>query len=137
MEQRAREKGDFDMNKLTYYGLSWGTWISPVMLAVEDRIGSAILLAGGFPSWEPPEEESDPAIFAPRVEIPILMVNAWHDGFFPVETHVQPMFNLLGTPEPEKKLILRNGGHIMLGLFYWEIQNDVLAWLDKYPKSEN
>ena len=65
------------------------------------------------------------------------MVNGMYDGIFPVETSVRPMFELLGTPDIEKELKLYDGGHSMWGLFLWQIQTDVLTWLDKYPASGN
>jgi len=136
LEQRAHEQGDIDMDKLTYYGFSWGAWIAPVVLAVEDRLQSAILAAGGLltSDFHP---AMDPARFAPRVKIPVLMVNGVYDGWFPVETSARPMLKLFSTPDKDKKLRTYDGGHSMLGLFYWEIQNDVLAWLDKYPEMDN
>ncbi len=136
LEKRARERGDIDMDRLTYYGLSIGVCVAPILLAVEDRIKSAVLMAGGFLSLSMPER-MDGVRFAHRVKIPVLMVNGTGDPRFPIETSVKPMFNRLGTAEPHKRLILYDGGHSAFGLFYWQIQKDVISWLDKYPGSGN
>ncbi|MHC4519600.1 MAG: bifunctional serine/threonine-protein kinase/formylglycine-generating enzyme family protein [Planctomycetota bacterium] len=132
LEKRARTQGDIDMDKLTFYGLSLGTYFAPILLAVEDRIQSAVLLAGGFLPFEY-DQLVDPARFAPHVKIPILMVNGVHDGYFPVETSAKPMLERFGTPRSDKDLEVYDGGHSMLGLFYWQIQKDVISWLDTYP----
>jgi formylglycine-generating enzyme required for sulfatase activity/dienelactone hydrolase len=136
LEKRAETQGDIDMDKLTFYGLSLGTYLAPILLAVEDRIQSAVLLAGGFLPFEP-DQLVDPVRFAPHVKIPILMVNGVHDGYFPVETSAEPMRKRFGTPEKDKELKIYDGGHSMLGLFYWQIQKDVISWLDRYPDSGN
>jgi len=133
LEKRARTQGDIDTDKLIYYGYSWGGYVAPIVLAVEDRIQAAVIVAGGFGT--PRQYRAIYAcLYAPRVKIPVLMVNGIGDGVFPLETSVRPMFELLGTPESDKELKVYDGGHSMLGLFGWQIQKDVLAWLDKYSE---
>jgi hypothetical protein len=63
------------------------------------------------------------------------MVNGVYDSYFPVETSARPMLKFFGTPDNEKDLKIYDGGHSMMGLFYWLIQNDVLEWMDAHAGS--
>jgi hypothetical protein len=45
------------------------------------------------------------------------------------ETDVKPMFDLLGTPDEYKKLILYDSDHFIPGN---ELAKEMLAWLDRY-----
>jgi hypothetical protein len=42
------------------------------------------------------------------------------------------MYELLGTADEHKEHKLYPGGHGVFGLFYKQIREDVLAWLDRY-----
>ena len=67
--------------------------------------------------------------FAPLVKIPVLLVNG-KDDFTVSPAEQQRFFDILGTPEPDKKLVVRDGGHVpqeLRGLF-----REVLEWYDKY-----
>src|SRR5262249_251691 len=39
---------DLDREKIAFYGLSWGARLGPLLLAVEDRIKTGILVGGGL-----------------------------------------------------------------------------------------
>jgi hypothetical protein len=58
------------------------------------------------------------------------MVNGVHDGFFPLETSVEPMRKFLGSTDKELKVY--DGGHGMFGLFFWQVRDDVLKWMDEH-----
>ncbi len=103
-------RSDLNAGKIAFYGLSWGAVMGPIMTAVENRIKTTILLAGGFQS-EKALPEVDPLNFAPRVKVPVLMVNGRYDHFFPVESSQTPMFRFLGTPEKDKRHIVFESGH--------------------------
>ena len=51
----------------------------------------ALLVVGGF-YLQPALPEADPVNFAPRVTMPVLMLNGRFDFFFPTETSQEPMF---------------------------------------------
>ena len=68
--------------------------------------------------------------FAPRVSVPILMLNGRYDDFFPLETSQLPLFHLLGTPAKDKKHLLYDAGHGSLPPR--EEIRESLDWLDKY-----
>jgi hypothetical protein len=64
------------------------------------------------------------------VRIPILMVNGRWDFVLPYETSQVPLFNLLGTPDADKKHQLVDGQHMLLRT--QDRIREVLNWLDKY-----
>jgi len=67
-------RGDIDSAKLAYAGFSMGAGLAPAMLAVEKRFKTAILYSGGFYfRYELPDVHQ--LNFAPRVSVPVLMLN--------------------------------------------------------------
>ena len=122
---------EFDLSKLAYYGLSGGAYLGSILPAVEERIKVAVLLGGGFDSSRK-MPEVDEVNFAPRVKVPVLMVNGRFDHFFPLETSQNVMFRSLGAPEKDKRHAVLEGGHIPL---YVPMVREILDWLDKYQGS--
>jgi len=88
---------DIDKDRIGYMGYSWGAAMAPLFLAVEPRLSLALLNVGGF-YLQAALPEADAVNFAPRVKIPVLMLNGRFDFFYPTETSQEPMFRLLGTP---------------------------------------
>ena len=119
---------DIDSERLGYYGLSMGGRIGPLMLAVEPRFKAAILYVAGL-KFQRALPEADAFNFAPRVRLPVLMINARHDFFFPIETSQRPLFELLGTPAADKKWVVYDGGHSVPRS---KLIAESLAWLDHY-----
>jgi predicted esterase len=96
---------DIDINRLAYHGFSQGAIVAPILLALESRIKAGILEAGGllFGSLaEIVSPDADPFHFAPRVKIPILMLNGEYDILRRVEESQQQLERLLGSPEEHK-----------------------------------
>ncbi|HSP06117.1 MAG TPA: hypothetical protein VLR94_03020 [Acidobacteriota bacterium] len=56
--------------------------------------------------------EVDPVNFAPHVRIPVLMVNGREDFDLPYATAQVPLFQMLGTPDADKRPVVLEGGHI-------------------------
>jgi serine/threonine protein kinase len=122
---------DIDTDRLAYYGLSWGAYEGPLMTAIEPRFAASLLLAGGlrrYPDDWPPG--AVPQNFAPRSTVPTIMINGRRDFGAPVETNIQPMFDMLGTPDEHKRLVLLDGGHVPASVN--EVIREVLDWLDLY-----
>lgn len=65
--------------------------------------------------------------YVTRVKLPTLMLNGKYDAG--LEIRIKPMFDLLGTPSTQKKLILFDTDHIPPRAEYIK---ETLAWLDKY-----
>ena len=81
---------DVDASRLSYYGLSWGGAIGPIILALDPRLRAGVLLMGGY--WSNTRApEVDPFNFAPRVRVPVLMLNGDQDFIFPLRTSQRPL----------------------------------------------
>ena len=123
-------RADIDVTRLALYGVSAGASNSIRMAAVEPRIKTARALLWRA-SWrsEPPEVNS--WNFAPRVHVPVLMLNGRDDFLFQLETNQKPLFRALGTKEPDKKHVLYDGGHRNL-VTRPDLIGAMLDWFDKY-----
>jgi dienelactone hydrolase len=122
-------RSDIDPSRIAYFGLSWGARLGNLFLAVEDRFRVAVLVSGGFPRFKEPLPEIDELNFAPRVTIPVLMINGRNDGIFEAKTAQRAMFELLGTPKEKKRHLLVDAEHtVPADVSIREID----AWLDRY-----
>jgi dienelactone hydrolase len=119
---------DIDSDKLAYFGLSWGGRLGAIIPAVEERLKVSILNSGGLPDNKA-LPEADFINYISRVKIPVLMLNGRYDYIFPFETSIEPMFDLLGTPENDKVLKLYDTDH---NIPKNELIKETLNWLDKY-----
>jgi serine/threonine protein kinase/formylglycine-generating enzyme required for sulfatase activity/dienelactone hydrolase len=119
---------EIDADRLAYYGVSWGGAMGGIIPAVEKRITVSILLVAGL-MFQHSLPEAEPVNFLPRIKMPVLMLNAKYDFFFPYETSQFPFYELLGTPKQHKKLFLYERGHSVPRTEYVK---EALAWLDHY-----
>jgi len=121
------ERPDIDRARLAYYGLSMGAEEGAIVGAVEDRLRALVLVAGGI-NYEDPAEV-DAVNFAPRIRVPVLMVNGRYDFTAPLETSQKPLYRLLGVAEKDKKHVLFDSGHVPP----WpDVIRESLDWLDRY-----
>ena len=119
--------GDF-----AFYGVSWGARVAPIVLALEPRLQTAILVSGGL-SQVRALPEADAFNFAPRVSVPVLMINGDQDATFPLESSAKPLLELLETPEHLKRLITFPGGHSVYSPMYRNrLWQQTLPWLDEH-----
>ena len=121
-------RADVDTSRIGYYGVSWGAYLSPMMLAIEPRFKAAVLYVAGL-EMERGKGEVEPINFLPRVTIPVLMLNGRYDFFFPIESSQKPFFQLLGTPADRKRHIVYDGGH---NVPREQLIAETLNWFDKY-----
>jgi dienelactone hydrolase len=119
---------DIDSGKLGFYGHSWGGILGGIIPALEDRLAVNILIVGGFPGYEA-FPESEAINYVPRVKIPTLMLNGRYDPRFPEKTNLLPFFNLLGTPEKDKRLVIYETDHYVPRS---EMIKETLNFLDRY-----
>ncbi len=124
-----QSRPDIQADKIAYYGRSWGGGIANLALAVEDRFQAAVLNIGGMSVRSAPRPEVDYVNFAPRVTVPVLMLNGRYDLAMLYESEVKPMYQLLGTPEEHKRLIVYETDH---WIDHREVTKETLAWLDAY-----
>ena len=116
---------DIDAGRLAYYGMSWGGWVGPIAMAVEDRFDAGVLLAGRLQWRGRPEIRA--LNYAARVKAPVLMLNGRYDNT--IDSGIRPLSDLLGTPAEHKRLILYDTDHIPPRN---EFIKEILAWLDRY-----
>lgn len=116
---------DIDSKKLAYYGMSWGGDLGAIIPAVEDRLKASVVVGGGLNGLGRPE--ANQINYVTRVKVPTLMLNGKYDTLTSPETSSKPMFDLLGTPDKQRKLYETD--HIPPRNEYIK---ETLAWLDRY-----
>ncbi|MBN2103029.1 protein kinase [bacterium] len=121
---------DIDCSKLAYYGLSWGAERGPIMVYTGKRFRTAIFYGGGFWIWNLPFlPEINIFHYLPRLKLPVLMLNGKFDYEFPYQQSQLPYYDLLGTPDQDKKHFLDNTSHFV---GRDNLIREILDWLDQY-----
>ena len=118
---------DIDAGRLAYYGMSWGAIMGAIIPAVETRMKTAVILAGGI--YEAGLPEANPINYVPRITMPYLMMVGRYDTILDHESSVKPLFDMIGTPDEHKVLKVYETDHIPPKSEYIE---ETLAWLDLY-----
>jgi len=118
---------DIDGDKLAFYGMSWGGHLGAIVPAVEERLKASVLLGGSL--WGRSRPEADQLNYVTRVKIPTLMLNGKYDTLNPYDKCIKPLYDLLGTPDEHKELMLYDTDHIPPRV---EFIKETLAWLDRY-----
>jgi dipeptidyl aminopeptidase/acylaminoacyl peptidase len=121
-----------DPNRIGVYGLSAGACLLPIHAVGERRLKAAVLGSVGLFFVEGQLPEADPFNFLSRFRVPTLMIDGRTDFIFPLESSQRPMFQLLGTPEKDKNLVLLDGGHGDLRAHTQQVMKEALAWFDRY-----
>jgi len=119
---------DVDRERLAYVGVSWGAQQGALLPALEPRLKTLVLVAGGFP-LQKTRPEVDPINFAPRITVPTLMLSGRYDFSYPSASSQEPMFRLLGTPVEHKRRIIYEAAH---DIPRHDLIRDSLDWLDRY-----
>ncbi|MBA3296077.1 MAG: SUMF1/EgtB/PvdO family nonheme iron enzyme, partial [Acidobacteria bacterium] len=121
-------RSDIAKGKIGFIGLSSGAALAPVFLAIEPRVSLGVIYMGGF-YLQPSLPEADAVNFAPRVKVPVLMLNGRFDNFFPTGSSQEPLFKLLGTPAEHKRRIVYEASH---NIPRNEMIKEVVNWMEKY-----
>ncbi len=116
-------RDDIDIDKIAFYGMSWGAKGGTIISAVEDRIKTNIYVSGGLERKVRPEVW--PINFLPRVKVPTIMLNGRYENQIPINA----MYDLIGTAEENKKLVLFESHHIPP---HNKLVKEILAWLDQH-----
>jgi TolB-like protein/dienelactone hydrolase len=122
-------RDDIDSSGIGYLGISAGASAPLAMLAVEPRVKTAVLVAGGLTGLDD-HPLVQPANHAPRITIPVLMINGRYDQNFPLDSRQQPLFDLLGAEGDRKKHAIYDAGHI--GYPVSQQRREITGWLDKW-----
>ena len=124
-------RADIDTTKLAYLGVSMGSAYGVIYTTLlQDRLKTDIFLDGGF-FLDPPSAGRDQVDFAPRLKIPVLMVNGRYDFSFSLDRAQRPLFRMLGTPGADKRHVLLDTPHDVSARRP-ELTAAVLPWLDHY-----
>jgi formylglycine-generating enzyme required for sulfatase activity len=119
---------DIAADRVGWYGVSYGAQTMLPLLALEPRIGAAVLDGGGiFPLGVPAAEE--PFNYLPRTRQPVLMLSGRWDIDVPLESQLA-MLRLLGAPDERKKHVLFEAGHGALP--QRAVMRETLDWFDQY-----
>ncbi|NLP10719.1 SUMF1/EgtB/PvdO family nonheme iron enzyme [bacterium] len=118
---------EIDAEKLAYFGFSRGGVMGVLIPAVEDRIKVNIFAVGALFAGGRPEIRG--INYVGHITMPTLMLNGRYDMTCPYETNVKPMYDLLGTPKEDKRLILYDSDHFIPRN---EFIKEALNWLDHY-----
>ena len=120
-------RGDIDHSRLAYYGVSWGGSMIQ-LLAIENRLRAAVLVAGGVYATRS-RPEVDAVNFAPRVWLPVLMINGRSDFVFPPQTSQEPLFRALGTDAAAKRRVVFDTNHMPV---QHDLFRETLNWFDRH-----
>lgn len=122
-------RNDIDIEKIVYYGISWGGAVAPYILSIEDRINLGIVALFGVSSVKKYLfKEFDPVDYLPHVEIPMLLLGGQYDFDFTIEQQ-RAFYDLLGTPEADKNWMVFESTHYIP---HHNLVSESLNWLDKY-----
>ncbi len=119
-------RSDIDSDLLSFMGYSWGGRTGVIMMAVEPRFKAGVLYVAGL-SVRPTQAVVEPLNFAPRVKIPVLMLNGQFDHIYPLESQARPLYRLLGSEQ--KELFVAPGGH---NVPFVDLVRETNAWLDEH-----
>ena len=126
-------RSDMDMQRVGFLGASLGSLaIGPPLFVQEPRIRTAVLLSCGI--WVAPFPIEAPSMdivnYAPRIRLPVLMINGRYDSVLPHETSQKRLFDLLGTPAADKRHVLFDAGHFTFP--HSQLAKEVNDWFDHY-----
>lgn len=96
-------RNDFSSENLSYYGYSWGSTTSNYLLAIDDRVKSAFICAGGLMPQKS-KKEIEAHYYIRRTKTPIFHIVGKLDGIFGPETY-NPWKKLIGTPRKDLRTI--------------------------------
>lgn len=124
-------RSDIDASKLAFVGVSMGSAEGvDYTTLLQNKLRAVILLDGGF-FLNKFASGVDPANFAPRLKIPVLMMNGRYDFSFPVKESQDPLFKMLGTPESNKRHVVMDSPHDVT-IKHAELVKETVDWLDRY-----
>jgi dienelactone hydrolase len=123
-------RDDMAADRIAFLGNSFGAMFAPVILSQERRFTAAALIAGGIYNAAPLHPMIDAINYAPRVTLPLLMINGRNDHIFLHEPSQKRLFDLLGTPAADKRLTMFDMGHFEFPSN--QVGREVTDWFDRY-----
>jgi dienelactone hydrolase len=124
-------RGDMNMDELGFIGFSLGaSMIAPPLLAIDGHFKAAVLVSAGIWTAFPLHPMLDSINYAPRITLPVLMINGRYDTLFPREAAQQRLFDLLGTDPEDKRQVFYDAAHVTL--IGNRGKREVSDWFDRY-----
>lgn len=124
---------EFDGEQVGLLAASFGaTFVSPHVLAAESRIKAAVLMSSSLAgvNRKSVPDRVNPNTYWPRVRTPILVLNGRFDIHIPYSPDGNPMLNVIGTAEGDKRSVYYDSSHWPLPQH--RVKNDTLEWFDRY-----
>jgi dipeptidyl aminopeptidase/acylaminoacyl peptidase len=121
------KRKDLDAERIAFAGVSWGGFVAPYILAIDERIKLGILILFGVQSRDE-YPWYDQINYLPRVKIPMLLLAGRYDPDYSLKQQ-QAFYDFLGTPENEKEWKIYESTHYIPRK---DAINESLNWLDKY-----
>jgi len=122
-------RDDIDSDRVGYLGISYGASNPLTILAVEPRLKTAVLVAGGL-ALQDGHPSVKPIHHISRITMPVLMMSGRYDHTFPLLSEQIPMFELIGSDADQKKHVVYEAGHV--GFPANQQRREIRAWLDTY-----
>ncbi|HZF29735.1 MAG TPA: SUMF1/EgtB/PvdO family nonheme iron enzyme [Gammaproteobacteria bacterium] len=123
-------RADIDVTHAGFLGISIGAVGQGIVLAIEPRLKAAVLISGGAIRVDEIHPMADLVNYAPRITVPVLMINGRMDHISPYETSQKPLLDLLGTDASAKAHIVYDGGHFDYRRNM--VARNVSDWFDRY-----
>jgi dienelactone hydrolase len=120
---------DIDPERIGFLGISYGASNPLAILAVEPRLKTAVMVAGGL-SLLDAHPLVQPLNHVSRITLPVLMLNGRYDQGFSLDGRQKPLFDLLGAPPDRKKHVVYDAGHV--GFPVRQEIREISEWLDTY-----
>jgi pimeloyl-ACP methyl ester carboxylesterase len=122
------DRDGFSPENIAYVGFSYGALFGPVLLAVEERFKTGVLISGGIIFHFDLHGLLDLNNFAPRIQQPILLVNGRFDPIVPYGMSQQRLLALMPNPK-NKQQLFDELGH--WGFPRHRFHRTVVDWLDE------
>jgi eukaryotic-like serine/threonine-protein kinase len=123
-------RADVDPLRAGFLGISIGAVGQGIVLAIEPRLKAATLISGGADRINAVHPMGDLVNYAPRITIPVLMINGRMDHISPYATSQKPLLDLFGTEDSAKAHIVYDGGHFAYRRNM--VARNVTDWFDRY-----
>jgi dienelactone hydrolase len=121
---------DVESERAGFLGASFGAFGQGIVLALEPRLKAAVLISGGISRFEQLHPLADMMNYAPRITVPVLMINGRTDPLFPYAASQLPLLELLGSDASQKTHIVYDGGHYQYRTNM--VARDITDWFDRY-----
>jgi len=123
-----RDDPVLDEDRVAFMGFSYGALFGSLLLGLDERLKTGVLISGGIFNVVPLEASLDVTNYAPRIKQPVLMVNGRFDPIVPWGLAQQRLLELLPNPA-NRQVLFDELGHY--GFPRHRFYRAVTDWLDE------